>query len=195
MKDINNLGLDQGSLYKICLVGDGGVGKTTIVERYLGNSFRAGYQLTIGAEIKVYSQNIDGKVIKFQIWDLAGQSRFKFVRSSFYRGSHAVIMVFDLTNLETLYNLFAWKSEILSNIGYEVPLIILGNKNDLKDQIEKEIVKEVIKEIRYEFILDEVPYFTTSAYSGQNIIESFTSLGRILNRTPPIALQQTIIAI
>lgn len=185
---------NQGSLYKICLVGDGGVGKTSIVDRYLGNNFPIRYKLTIGAEIKVHTQNIDEKDVKFQIWDLAGQSRFKFVRSSFYRGSHAVIMVFDLTRLETLFNLFAWKSEILTNIGYEVPLIILGNKKDLQEQIEKEIVKGAINKLRYEFVLDEVPYFTTSAYSGHNIIESFTSLGRILNRIPPIAIEQSIIA-
>ena len=194
-ENMKNLDQNQGSLYKVCLVGDGGVGKTAIVDRYLGNDFSIRYQLTIGAGIRVHTQNIDGKDTKYQIWDLAGQSRFKFVRSSFYRGSHAVIMVFDLARLETLHNLFAWKSEILTNIGYEVPLIVLGNKNDLHEQIENEIVKEAIKKLRYEFVLDEVPYFTTSAFSGQNIVKTFISLGRILNRNPPITLQQPVIVV
>ena len=192
---MNFLELGQGSLFKICVVGDGGVGKTAVIERYIGKKFRAGYQLTIGAEIKVYTQNIDGKDIKFQIWDLAGQERFKFVRSSFYRGSHAVIMVFDLTKIETLFNLFTWKQEIIINIGQEVPIIILGNKNDLKNQVEEQIVKDYIEKLRNEFILKEIPYFVTSAFNGQNIVEAFKVIGRILNREPPIAIQQSIIII
>jgi Ras-related protein Rab-1A len=192
---MNFLEHNQGSLFKICVVGDGGVGKTAIIERYLGKSFCSEYQLTIGAEIKVYTQNIDGRDIKFQIWDLAGQERFKFVRSSFYRGSHAVIMVFDLTNIETLFNLFSWKNEFLTNIGKEVPIVILGNKTDLKNQVEKHIIEDFIKKLKTEFILEEIPYFVTSAFNGQNVMEAFKTIGRILNKKPPITIQQSAVII
>ncbi len=186
---------NQGFLFKICVVGDGGVGKTAIIERYIGQSFRAGYKLTIGAEIKVYTQNIDGIDIKFQIWDLAGQERFRFVRSSFYRGSHAVIMVFDLTKIETLFNLFSWKQEVLTNIGQKVPLIILGNKNDLKNKVEDHIIMDCIRKLKNEFILEQIPYFITSAFNGQNILEAFKVIGRILNKKPKFAIEKSPIVV
>lgn len=184
---------NQESLFKICIVGDGGVGKTAITDRFLGKKFQAGYQLTIGAEIKVYTQNIDGKEIKYQIWDLAGQPRFEFVRSSFYKGSHAIIMVFDLTEIESLFNLFSWKQEVFKNIGYEIPLMILGNKNDLPDQIEKRIIRDCIKKLKHEFLLAEISYFSTSALNGQNISDAFKAIGRILLRTPLIDLYEKVI--
>lgn len=181
---------NQGSLFKICIVGDGGVGKTAISDRFLGKNFQAGYQLTIGAEIKVYTQNIDGKEIKYQIWDLAGQPRFKIVRSSFYKGSHAIIMVFDLTEIESLFNLFSWKQEVFKHIGYEIPLMILGNKSDLPNQIEKRIIRDCIKKLKHEFLLAEIAYFSTSALNGQNVSDAFRAIGRILLRTPLIDLYE-----
>lgn len=190
---MKSLESNQGSLFKICIVGDGGVGKTAIIDRFLGKKFQTGYQLTIGAEIKVYAQDIDGKEIKYQIWDLAGQPRFKFVRSSFYKGSHAVIMVFDLTEIESLFNLFSWKQEVFKNIGYVIPLMILGNKNDLQDPIEKRIIRDCIKKLKYEFLLAEISYFSTSALNGQNISDAFRAIGRILLRTPLIDLYQNVI--
>jgi len=190
---MKSLESNQGSLFKICIVGDGGVGKTAIIDRFLGKKFQTGYKLTIGAEIKVYAQDIDGKEIKYQIWDLAGQPRFKFVRSSFYKGSHAVIMVFDLTEIESLFNLFSWKQEVFKNIGYVIPLMILGNKNDLQDPIEKRIIRDCIKKLKYEFLLAEISYFSTSALNGQNISDAFRAIGRILLRTPLIDLYQNVI--
>ena len=107
----------KDDLYKICLVGDGGVGKTAIVERFLGKGFASTYHLTIGTNICTHTVDVDGTRVKFQIWDLAGQQRFEFVRSTFYRGSHAIIMVFDVTNPTSLSNLHEWKIEILQNLG------------------------------------------------------------------------------
>ncbi|MHA1973107.1 MAG: Rab family GTPase, partial [Candidatus Hodarchaeales archaeon] len=122
------------NLYKVTMVGDGGTGKTSIVEQYLGNGFSVGYKLTIGTSISTHTTAIDGREIKYQIWDLAGQQRFEFVRSTFYRGSHALVMVFDVTRPTTLENLREWKFEALRNIGKEppFPVILLGNKVDLQ---------------------------------------------------------------
>ncbi|MFX0182035.1 MAG: Rab family GTPase [Candidatus Hodarchaeota archaeon] len=184
------------SLLKICLVGDGGVGKTAILQRFLGAGFRNTYQLTIGAEIAVHSMVIDDQTIKFQIWDLAGQSRFEFVRPIFYKGSHAVIMVFDRTRQDTLINLWSWRKEVLTNVGHEIPIILLGNKSDLEDKsrIDKETVLNFIKEFRRQFSISEIPFFNTSAQSGLNITESFETIGRIALRYNSVGRYQNIIA-
>ncbi|MFX0151390.1 MAG: Rab family GTPase [Candidatus Hodarchaeota archaeon] len=182
------------SLLKICLVGDGGVGKTALLQRFLGAGFRSTYQLTIGAEIAVHSMSIDGKTIKFQIWDLAGQKRFEFVRPVFYKGSHAAIMVFDRTRSSTLINLWSWKKEIHSNVGHEIPLILLGNKSDLKDKslMDNETILNFITEFRHQFSFTEIPFFNTSAQSGLNVPEAFETIGRIALKHSPRHVYQKI---
>lgn len=167
-------------LYKICLVGDGGVGKTAILQRFLGRSFQNLYQLTIGAEITVQKITIDNLELKFQIWDLAGQPRFQFVRSNFYRGSHAIIMVFDQTRPYTLRNLTKWKQEVASNVGFNVPYIILGNKNDLVTTNHQDDIEAIFEDPSFEFHLTNVPYITTSANTGENIHFTFETLGRMI---------------
>ena len=128
----------KDDLYKICLVGDGGVGKTAIVERFLGKGFASTYNLTIGTNICTHTVDVDGTNVKFQIWDLAGQQRFEFVRSMFYRGSHGIVMVFDVTNPNSLSNLHEWKNEILQNLDHrhhDIPIVLLGNKSDLQQKL------------------------------------------------------------
>jgi small GTP-binding protein len=182
-------------------VGDGGVGKTAILQRFLGAGFRNAYQLTIGAEIAVHSMDIDDQTIKFQIWDLAGQKRFEFVRQIFYKGSHAAIMVFDRTRPNTLINLWSWRKEVLTNVGHEIPIILLGNKSDLEDKsridksrIDKRTVLNFIMEFRRQFSISEIPFFNTSAQSGLNITESFETIGRIALRYNSGRVYQSIIA-
>ncbi|MHA1228988.1 MAG: Rab family GTPase [Candidatus Hodarchaeales archaeon] len=173
----------KSNLYKVCIIGDGGTGKTSIVEQYLGNRFSVGYKLTIGTSISTHTTAINGREIKFQIWDLAGQQRFEFVRATFYRGSHAVVMVFDLTRPTTLENLREWKCETLRNIGKKPPFpaILLANKADLQHKalITQEMITNFRNELKIDFQFD-VPFLFTSALSGMNIYEAFEILGLIL---------------
>ncbi|MFX0152269.1 MAG: Rab family GTPase, partial [Candidatus Hodarchaeota archaeon] len=149
--------------------------------------FQINYKVTIGCQITTYNQVIEGQNTKFQFWDLAGQQRFEFVRSTFYRGSHAAILVYDRTRPQSLLNIQRWREEILSNVGYEIPLIILGNKSDLKEKIqvnEHEIIK-IISELKQQTQLIEIPHFFTSAQSGLNLTEALTSIGKILRKFFP----------
>ncbi|MHA2203636.1 MAG: Rab family GTPase, partial [Candidatus Hodarchaeales archaeon] len=132
-------------LYKICLLGDGGVGKTSLRERFLGKGFQSGYILTIGADFAVQNLEIDGTQYKFQIWDLAGQQRFEAVRALYYKGSHGAILVFDRTRPESLFNLENWKRELFTNVGRQIPYIILGNKSDLPNAIIQEELKKFVE--------------------------------------------------
>jgi small GTP-binding protein len=185
----------QDFLYKICVCGDGGVGKTSIINRYIGQKFQTNYKVTIGCQIATHNQQIDGQTIKFQLWDLAGQQRFEFVRSTFYRGSHAAILVFDRTRPLSLQNLQQWKKEIDSNIGYDIPFIILGNKSDLIEriQVNEEKTLEIISEFKQQTHFSEIPYFLTSAQSGLNLKEALISIGQILRKSSPQPVYQRIL--
>ncbi|WP_455139691.1 Rab family GTPase [Candidatus Hodarchaeum mangrovi] len=167
-------------LYKICLLGDGGVGKTSLRERFLGKGFQSGYILTIGADFAVQNLEIDNRQYKFQIWDLAGQQRFSAVRTLYYKGSHGAILVFDRTRPDSLYNLENWKKELFNNVGRQVPYVILGNKSDLPNTIDEEELNNFIEKSQQEIqnIPFRIKYLNTSAKSGENVTEAFSVLGR-----------------
>ena len=166
-------------LYKICLLGDGGVGKTSLRERFLGKGFQSGYILTIGADFAVQNLEIDGRQYKFQIWDLAGQQRFSAVRALYYKGSHGAILVFDRTRPDSLYNLENWKNELFTNVGFQIPYIILGNKSDLPNSIEEEVLNKFIAKSQSEVEenLYKIKYLNTSAKTGLNVTDAFETLG------------------
>lgn len=175
---------------KICLLGDGAVGKTALRERYLGKQFSSGYVMTIGADFAVKKATIDteegAKEVKFQIWDLAGQPRFNSVRELYYKGSHGGLLVFDITRRDSFTNLKAWINELFSNSGRgKMPVVILGNKVDLRNKSESCVEVEEV----YEFIFDlkiekdlpfEIPYLETSAKTGENVDESFSKLAKTI---------------
>ena len=169
-------------LYKICLLGDGGVGKTSLRKRFLGKGFQSGYILTIGADFAVQNLVIEDVQYKFQIWDLAGQQRFSAVRALYYKGSHGAILVFDQTRIDSLYNLETWKSELFSNVGRIIPYIILGNKSDLPGSISQEEVEKFVSKSQSEEsdIPFDVKYLKTSAKSGLNVTEAFEELGKVI---------------
>jgi len=166
-------------LYKICLLGDGGVGKTSLRERFLGKGFQSGYILTIGADFAVQDLTIGDVQYKFQIWDLAGQQRFSAVRALYYKGSHGAILIFDQTRIDSLYNLEKWKEELFTNVGREIPYLILGNKSDLPEAIEQNEIDKFVKKSQSENI--DIPFvikfLKTSAKSGLNVTEAFEELG------------------
>jgi len=169
-------------LYKICLLGDGGVGKTSLRERFLGKGFQSGYILTIGADFAVQDIVVNDEQVKFQIWDLAGQQRFSAVRALYYKGSHGAILVFDRTRPESLYNLENWKKELFTNVGREIPYIILGNKSDLPNSVDDGELDRFIQKSQTE--ITDIPYkifyLNTSAKSGLNVQDAFESLGKVI---------------
>ena len=169
---------------KICLIGDGAVGKTALRERYLGKGFAANYLMTIGADFAVNHTEINGTAVKFQIWDLAGQERFGSVRSLYYSGSHGVLMIFDVTRAETFQSLVdGWLPELTKNLrSGPVPVILLGNKTDLRDPNDithiqqdkgKILAKDLAEKYGGKF---EIPYLETSAKTGINVQEAFNLL-------------------
>lgn len=162
-------------LYKIITVGDGAVGKTSLRMRFLGRGFSSEYFSTIGADFSTKDVEIDGNYYgTMQVWDLAGQSRFSYVRSTFYRGTNGVLLVFDVTRKDTFENIKAWMNEILTHTQ-NASVILVGNKIDLAES--REVTPEMGEELAKEL---GVPYIETSALTGENVVDAFTKLTQLI---------------
>jgi small GTP-binding protein len=121
-------------LYKILLIGDSSVGKTSVLLRYIDGNFDPESRSTIGVDFKVATLDVAGKNVKLQLWDTAGQETFRTIVSSYYRGAHGVIFVYDVTAEQTFTSIERWLSEATSNLRQKVPMLLIGNKIDLQDQ-------------------------------------------------------------
>jgi len=177
---------------KIVLIGDGGVGKTALRRAWLGEGFKTEYLMTIGAdfasqEITTYhSETKTTYDIKFQVWDLAGQPRFKAVRDLYYRGAVGALCFYDVTNQDSYMNLVEWIQSFwnLNGIG-KSPLLIVGSKCDLRDnpafpsQVSshygKEYAAEITKLLKHKYGFS-VHYIETSAKEDINIDKVFKLL-------------------
>ena len=162
--------------FKIIICGDVLVGKTSIRRRYLGQGFQTNYILTLGADFAVTTY----RDAKMQLWDLAGQVGFQFLLKEYYRGAHAGIVVFDVTNRETIQTLSYWiENFVLTKSGNRVPLMIVGNKIDLRsegsDSISTneamEFVNQLSQKLNWKFT-----YIETSALTGVNVRVAFENL-------------------
>ena len=174
----------SGPRFKVCLIGDGGVGKTAIIEHLLGKRVQNTYMLTIGADISTY-QVADGYDYKFQFWDLAGQERFDVVRSLFYRGSHAAIIVFDVSRPDSLKNLQSWQEELLKHVKVKIPCVVVGNKCDLSSKVNPEDITkflEILKEkLSTPSFTPTIPYIETSALNGIKVLDIINVLINKIN--------------
>jgi len=161
--------------YKVCIVGDSEVGKTTLVNQYLKRRFVADAQRTIGSNFFVKYVKIPKvkHLLTLQIWDLAGQKRFKWVRYAFYKGASGIVYAFDLTRRNTLDNILNWKEEVETKIGV-VPNVFVGNKLDLINNENSFInTKEINK---FKQLLTTIEYIETSAKLGTKVDKVFSKL-------------------
>ncbi len=173
--------------YKICLVGDGSVGKTALRDNFMDKSFTSDYIRTLGVDVVFKSIMINNSEILFQIWDIAGQPLYESVRKDFYKGAIGALAVYDITRYDTLVNLRNWTAEIWENNGKgPIPIIILGNKIDLL----KTSVETIPQEQGYSLANElnsssnghtaESSFLETSALTGENVYKAFELLGKII---------------
>lgn len=176
---------------KLVLCGDGAVGKTAVRQRYLGQGFSTNYMQTMGAnfagkylELPKTEKNPIG-LVRLQIWDLAGQPSFEKVRSKFYTGTHGALLIFDVTRPESFENMVNWLAELLKYNEYLVPTILVGNKVDLRGEVDNTISLEqgqaLAEVIASEYAQSKFPplYIETSAKTGQNIDDSFQKVTEV----------------
>jgi small GTP-binding protein len=159
--------------FKIVMLGDGAVGKTAMTTRFTQDYFDADYKRTIGTDFSVKRMNIpDLDVhVTLQIWDLAGQPRFEFVRQGFYRGARGGLLLYDVTRRRTFINMDVWKAEAFKNVNGEIPLIVVANKVDLADSraVSTKEGQEFAK--KHGFL-----YVESSALTGQNVEQAYVTL-------------------
>ena len=162
-------------LFKILIIGESGVGKTCFLLRYAENSFVANHLLTIGIDFKIKMLELDGKVIKLQIWDTAGQDRFRTITKTYYKGSQGVILVYDVCDEKSFGNVKNWVNQIEQNAKSTICKVLVGNKCDKPERV---ITEEQGKKLAEEY---NMKFFETSAKTGQNVDEAFMFLtGEIL---------------
>ncbi|XP_052274910.1 uncharacterized protein LOC127874563 isoform X1 [Dreissena polymorpha] len=163
--------LDNDLLFKMLIIGDSGVGKSCLLLRYADDEFSDCYISTIGVDFKIRTIEMDGKVIKLNMWDTAGQDRFKTITSTFYRGAHGVILVFDLTDMESFHHIKQWMGEIDKFGGGHVAKMLVGNKSDLKNKrvVSTDMAQNYAEELG-------IPYIETSAKSSENVDNAFKKI-------------------
>jgi len=128
-------------LFKLLMIGDAGVGKSSMLLRFTDDSFDDHIQSTIGVDFKVKHLDVMDKRIKLTVWDTAGQERFRTLTSSYYRGAQGVVMVYDVTRRDSFENLEQWLKEVMlysPNNGEGVVKLLVGNKIDLERQVPRE---------------------------------------------------------
>ena len=163
---------DTDLVYKILLLGDSEVGKSCFLMRYADNVFVDNYITTIGLDYKLkYIQLDSGQVIKVQLWDTAGQDRYRTIAKNYYKGSHGILLLYDVTKSSSFENIREWIKDIREEVYEKAIIFLIGNKIDKKDQIK--IKTEDAEKLAEEF---NIPFFEASAKSGENVDEIFKAL-------------------
>ncbi|MFX1379873.1 MAG: Rab family GTPase [Promethearchaeota archaeon] len=160
---------------KVLLTGAAAVGKTSLVQRFIKNRFQANYKLTVGVDILTKDVEFrPGEIATLSIWDIGGQQRFEFIRSTFYKGAAGTLLVFDLTREQTYTEIRKWLTEIRQFAG-DIPFVLIGNKADLMEDVGVVIDRDEARS----FAENEGSiYIETSAKTGINVDEAFTELTR-----------------
>jgi len=165
-------------LLKMILIGDTAVGKSSIMGRYVDGNFNHQFVSTIGVDFKVKTIKINDKVVKIQIFDMAGQERFRSIVSVYYKGRHGVVIIFDLTDKESFRNIKIWLHEVDKYSSDNVNKILIGNKSDLIDR--RRVTFEEAHELAESMGID---YIETSARDNINIDEIFLNIAKNIINT------------
>ena len=157
-------------LFKLVFLGEGGVGKTSLVGRYVYDSFEGDYLATIGAAMHTKPVKVDETLVKLVVWDIAGQDDFAQLRKAYYQNASGAFFVFDTTRPETVERIGEWIEALHSSTG-KIPIVLLENKIDLESKIDQKKIKKLAKKHGFTVI-------RTSAKDDTNVEEAFTKMTR-----------------
>jgi len=158
-------------IFKIVLIGDSSVGKTNILSKYISDEYDPDTQATIGVELSTKNYTFDNNEVKVQIWDTAGQEKYRSITSSYYKGAHGCLLVYDITRKATFENIDKWLAEIKLSSNNEINMVLIGNKCDLEDKREVSI-----EEAQNKAKLLNMAFMETSALNGTNVEKAFNEL-------------------
>ncbi|KAK7196788.1 rab7 GTP binding protein [Novymonas esmeraldas] len=182
-------------LLKIIILGDSGVGKTSLMNQYVYHRFDGRYKATVGADFLTKDVEVNGRLVTLQIWDTAGQERFQSLGSAFYRGADACVLVFDVTQQESFAHVGSWFSEFTIQAGRR-DSVLVGNKTDLEDrrQVAGKTVQAWCAKVNAEAAnanggggagvedgaaQSDMTYFEVSAKENAGVDEAFVAVARL----------------
>ncbi|MFX1469714.1 MAG: Rab family GTPase [Promethearchaeota archaeon] len=158
--------------FKLCIFGSGGVGKTTLIRRFVTKVFEKDIKMTIGADFSIKNIEVDGKTVTLRIWDFAGEDRFRVLLPSFAKGANGGIFMFDITRYSSVKDIGDWLSifeYFVSESEVKIPILMVGGKSDLikRRSIETEEAKEIAQTYRLQ------GYLECSSKTGDNVEQVF----------------------
>ncbi|RXW18433.1 hypothetical protein EST38_g7427 [Candolleomyces aberdarensis] len=165
------------ALLKVIILGDSGVGKTSLMNQYVNKRFSNQYKATIGADFLTKAVDVDNQQVTIQLWDTAGQERFQSLGVAFYRGADCCVLVFDVNSLKSFQALESWRDEFLIQASpsdpENFPFVVLGNKVDVDDSKRQVTQKRAMAWCQAK---GNLPYFETSAKEAINVEQAFQSV-------------------
>ena len=172
-------------IFKIVVVGDAAVGKTSLIKKFTQNTFQEDYIQTIGAQLSSYEDEVNGDKIELFFWDIAGQDTFIQLRPTFYQGAVGALLVFDVTRPETFENVNNWMNEVSRYHQIDqFPIILIGNKIDLRESTPMSVStlkgENFTRSLTNQFYNNtwNIPYVETSAKTGENVENAFIHLSK-----------------
>lgn len=166
----------EEAFFKVVIVGDGAVGKTSICTHITTKEFFSDYNLTVGCDFFIKRMFVNDMKVTMQIFDVGGQDQFAKLRSAFAGGAKGVFLAYDLTRRDSLYNLENWYNSIKDDLDPKAPKVLISTKQDLNDLAEvwKEDVDAFVETLRID------AYFETSSFTGEGINEALNSMAELL---------------
>jgi len=161
-------------LLKVIILGDSGVGKTSLMNQYVNKRFSNQYKATIGADFLTKEVMIDDRLVTMQLWDTAGQERFQSLGVAFYRGADCCVLVYDVNSSKSFETLDSWRDEFLVQASprdpENFPFVVLGNKIDMEESKRMVSTKRAMTWCQSK---GNIPYFETSAKEALNVEQAF----------------------
>ena len=185
-KEVNTVIRDYGfddegeHVFKICVVGEPAVGKTSLIRKFVKDQFETKHIKTIGVDISKQPVKLEGGVnVNLLFWDIAGQIQFHLLHKVYLQGVMGVIIAFDLTRPKTLVNVESWYTILKNYVAHKVPIILAGNKADLDN--ERQVGMPSIKQQQDKLGINT--YVETSALDGRNISKLFQNIAKMVYDT------------
>ena len=172
--------------FKFLVLGEGKIGKTSLIERYINKTFKSNYIATIGMDIRRKRLEINNKEVDISITDTAGQERFRSITKMFYKGADGILVGFDLTDRNTFEQVNYWISQIEENSSkdYPISLVLFGNKCDNVENIK--VSEEDIEKLKEKY---KLTFYKTSAKDGTNVQNAFQHLTKITLKTRSLLIK------
>ncbi|TKS65214.1 Ras-related protein [Collichthys lucidus] len=162
-------------LFKVVLVGNSSVGKTSLLRSFCEGRFHPSTTATVGIDYSVKTLTLDNMQVAMQLWDTAGQERYRSITKQFFRKADGVVVMYDVTVEESFKAVRPWLTNVQEAAGEGIPILLLGNKMDIDG--EREVSFKEAEQLAYD---NRVMFFEVSAYTGRNVTESLTHLARVL---------------